>query len=152
MMSSATAAPFSPDGRPAQRGPHPGDELAEPERLRDVVVGTDLEPDDGVDLGVARGDHDDRHLRTRPDLATHVDARHLREHHVEQHERRADGVELVERLDAVGRGLDEEALALQRDGQRVAIGLLVVDDEDRGGIGHHPVPDAMDRSDGMAGR
>ena len=31
-------------GRPAQHGPHPGHELAQPVRLGDVVVGADLEP------------------------------------------------------------------------------------------------------------
>ena len=46
-----------------QRRAHPRHELAQAERLRHVVVGADLEPDDRVDLGVARGDHDDRHLR-----------------------------------------------------------------------------------------
>jgi hypothetical protein len=42
--------------------PHPGDELADAVRLGDVVVGSDLEPDDGVDLAALRGHHDDRHL------------------------------------------------------------------------------------------
>ena len=45
-----------------QRGPHPRDQLAEPERLGHVVVGADLEPDHRVDLRVARRDHDDRDL------------------------------------------------------------------------------------------
>ena len=49
------------------------------------------------------------------DLAAHVDARHLREHHVEEHERGPDGVELRDRLGTVGGGLDDESFALQRD-------------------------------------
>ena len=39
--------------------------------------------------------------RLLADLAAHVDARHLREHHVEQHEVGLDRVEQVERLGAV---------------------------------------------------
>ena len=35
---------------PAETGPHPGHQLAEPERLRHVVVGADLETDHRVDL------------------------------------------------------------------------------------------------------
>ena len=124
------------DGNPTQRGPHPRDELAQPERLGHVVVGADLQTDDGVDLGVARGDHDDRHPRSGADLAAHVDTGDAREHHVEEHQRRLDGLEALERLHAVGGGLDEEALALQRDGEGVAVRLLVVDDEDQRWIGH----------------
>jgi hypothetical protein len=121
---------------PAESGAHACDKLAQPERLRDVVVGAHLEADDGVDLGVARRDHDDRHLRTGPQLAAHVDARDLGEHHVEQHERRAGGVEALDGLGAVGGQLHVEALALERDGERVTVGLLVVDDQDRRRIGH----------------
>ena len=75
-----------------------------------------------------------------PQLAAHVDARDLRQHHVEQHERGLRRVEPLDRLGAVGRGLDEEALALQRDRQRVAVRLLVVDDEDQRRVGHQPPP------------
>ena len=100
------------DRNPPQRGAHPGDELAESERLRDVVVGTDFEADDRVDLGVARRDHDDRDPGSRPQLATYVDPRHLGQHHVEQHQRRLRRVEPRDRFGTVGRGFDEEALAL----------------------------------------
>ena len=70
----------------AQHGAHAGDQLAQPVRLGDVVVGADLEADDRVDLGALGRDHDDRHLALLAQLAAHVDARDLRQHHVEQHE------------------------------------------------------------------
>ena len=44
----------------------------------------------------------------------------------------------IDGFHAVGRGLDEETLALQRDRERVAVRLLVVDDEDQGRVGHQP--------------
>ena len=49
-------------------------ELARREGLRDVVVGAELEPGDAVGLLVARGQHDDRHLRLRAHLAAHLEA------------------------------------------------------------------------------
>ena len=50
-------------GRAAQQGPHPGEQLGEPERLGDVVVGAGVEPDDGVDLVGAGGEDEDRDRR-----------------------------------------------------------------------------------------
>ena len=44
---------------------HPRDDLARRERLRDVVVGTGVEPDDAVGLVAARGQHDHRLERSR---------------------------------------------------------------------------------------
>ena len=67
-----------------------------------------------------------------PQLAAHVDARDLRQHHVEQDEVGPHGVEQVERLGAVAGDLHPEPLALQPDGQGLDEGLLVLDDEDRG--------------------
>ena len=88
-------------GAAAQHRTHAGHQLAQPVGLGDVVVGADLEADDGVDLGALGRDHDDGHVRPRPQLAAHVDARHLREHHVEQHEVGLHVVEHLERLGAV---------------------------------------------------
>jgi hypothetical protein len=118
-------------GRATQDGADPGYELAQPVGLGDVVVGADLEADDSVELGPLRGDHDHRHLALRPQLAAHVDARQLRQHHVEQHEVGAHGVEQRQRFGAVTGDVHSEAFALQSDGQRVDEGVLVFDDQDR---------------------
>ena len=99
----------------AQRRAHARHQLAQAERFGHVVVGADLESDDRVDLGVASGDHDDGHLRTRPKLPAHVDARDARQHDVEQDERGARRVEAGDRLGTVGRDLDAEAFALERE-------------------------------------
>src|SRR5581483_9217803 len=53
--------------RTAQHRPDARDELPRVERLRQVVVGADLETDDLVDVLVARGQHQDRHVRVLPD-------------------------------------------------------------------------------------
>ena len=64
------------------------------ERLGDVVVGADLQPDDLVDLAVLGGQHDDRHVGALPQLPAHLDAGQPRQHQVEQHEVGAVAVEL----------------------------------------------------------
>src|SRR5438105_8894042 len=123
-------------GGPAEGGPDAGHQLPEAERLGHVVVGAHLEADDGVDLGVAGRQHDDRHPRLGPQLPADVDARHAGQHDVEQHQRRPVRLEPVDRLQAVGRHLHEEPLAPQRHGQGVAVALLVVDDENGGRLSH----------------
>ena len=55
------------------------DQLAEAERLHDVVVGAELEPDDTVDLVAARGDDDDRHVGSRAQLRGRDRTRRRRE-------------------------------------------------------------------------
>ena len=48
--------------RPPENRFDASDELADVERLREIVVGADLEADDLIDVIVTRRDHDDRHL------------------------------------------------------------------------------------------
>ena len=77
---------------------HPRNELAWREGLREVVVGADLEPDDAVRLLVARGEHQDRHLRLLPHRPADVEAVHPRQPDVEQHHLHRMPIELGERL------------------------------------------------------
>ena len=131
VLEPAVVGTSAPQGRP-----HAGDQLAQPERLGDVVVGTHLQADHRIDLRVACGHHDDGHLRLRPDLPAHVDAGDAREHHVEQHQAGADGIKPFQRVGAVDRDLNPEPLAFERDPQRVAVRLFVVDNEDQRSFGH----------------
>ena len=114
----------------AQQRGHAADQLGGRERLRDVVVGAELEPAQQVALGVLRGEHDDRHVAPGADLPARLLARELRQHQVEDHE--VD--RLVERgVDgglAVGRDLDLELVALERVREAADERRLVVDDED----------------------
>ena len=59
---------------PAEDRLDPGGELARRERLRDVVVGAELEAGDPVGLLVARGQHHDRHLRLGAHLPADLEA------------------------------------------------------------------------------
>ena len=73
--------------RPTEDGLHPSDELPRVERLRQVVVGPDLEADDLVHVLVARGQHQDRHVGALADPAADLDPVDVREHQVEDDER-----------------------------------------------------------------
>ena len=59
------------------------DELTGIERLRQVVVGADLEPDDLVDVLVTRRQHQDRHVARLANTARHLDPVDVRQHQVE---------------------------------------------------------------------
>lgn len=120
---------------PSQGRPDAGDELAHAVGLRDIVVSAHLQADDDVDLRRLGRHHDDRHLRVGPDLPADLDARNRRQHDVEQHQVRMDSVEPVQRLDAVSRDLDPQALPLEPDRQGLDEGFLVLHDED-GRRGH----------------
>ena len=72
--------------RAPQRRLHAGAELAQRERLGDVVVGAELEAEDLVDLlGLGR-EHDDRHRRARAQAPAHLEPVDAGHHHVEHDE------------------------------------------------------------------
>ena len=117
----------------AQERLDPAHQLAQAERLGQVVVGAELEPDDLVDLVVAGGQDEDRHLGAgRPEAAEDLEAVHPGQADVED-----DEVGRLARRDL------EAFLAGTRDGDLVALllegvldpasdGVLVFDDEDGG--------------------
>ena len=136
--SGRSGSSSSRRGHPAQRGAHARDELAQPERLRHVVVGADLEPDDRVDLGVARGHHDDRHARTR--CGGRGTRRRRRSSGASRRAARARACVASKRAIASGPSAavsTRKPSRCERDRQRVAVRLLVVDDEDERRISHH---------------
>jgi hypothetical protein len=104
--------------------------LARAEGLDDVVVGAELEPDDLVGLLAPGGEHDDRDARLPPELAAHVVARTVREHHVEEDEVGGDAAGEVERLGDGARDLRVEALAGEGLCERDGDGLLVLHHQD----------------------
>ena len=103
--------------RPAQQRSHPGTELADRERLRDVVVGAELEADHLVELVVAGGQHDDRDGARRPQALADLEPVEPRQHDVEHDEVDRLLRELLQRLFAVGRLDHLVAVALEREGR-----------------------------------
>jgi len=118
------------EARAAQHRLHPAAELAERERLGDVVVGPELQAQDLVDLLGLGGQHDDRHAAARPQTPADLEAVDLGQHQVEHDEVDRALVEAVEGLLAV-LGADHVIdLSPERKGQQLLDRLLVVDEED----------------------
>src|SRR5947208_1402057 len=129
--------------RAAQGGPHARPELAQRERLGDVVVGAELEAEDLVDLLGLRREHDDRDGRARAQPPAHLEPVHLAHHHVEHDEVQGRLGEALQRLPAVVGAYDLVAVLLEREAEQRLDRLLVVDEEDAWrAIGHvqHTVP------------
>ena len=70
-------------GRAAQDRLDAPEQFARVEGLGDVVIGPEFQPDDAVHVLAARGEHDDRHLRVRPQLAAQCQPVLARQHQVE---------------------------------------------------------------------
>ena len=131
--------------RAPQRRLHARAELAHRERLGDVVVGAELEPEDLVDLLGLGGEHDDRHgLALGAQAPADLQAVHARQHHVQHDEIEDLLVEARERLAAVGGLHDFVAVALQREGEQRLDRLLVVDEQDARGAVCHDLSNAED--------
>ena len=116
--------------RPAQDGLDARDELARAERLGEVVVGAQLEPQELVQLVVARGEHHDGQRRGARGLAGHVEAVELRQPEVEHHEVGVPPVDGLDRRATVDRRQDGEPGVLQVVAGEGDDLRLVVDDED----------------------
>ena len=107
------------------------DELAQPERLDDVVVRAELEPDDAVDLLALGGDHDDRDVRASAQLAADGEPVDVGQAEVEQDE---VGRRRVERLLPRRDARHLEALRAQALDERLGDRVLVLDDEQVHGL------------------
>src|SRR5207253_5038264 len=95
----------------AEEDLHARQQLAHRERLAEVVVRTDLESEDAVELLVARGEKDDGDaLGLRADAAAELEAVHLRHEDVEDHQTGQLVLECVPRFEAVRVELDRIAL------------------------------------------
>ena len=99
-------------------------------RLGDVVLG-DLLEEVGLRVGrVDRREDDDREVRPGLDLAGEGQPVHAGHHHVDDQQIGPAAVEAAQRLLAVTRGLDLEAVAAQLVGQQDEQVRIVVDDQD----------------------
>ena len=121
---------------PAQHALHAREQLAQVERLADVVVGAHFQPDDAVDHLARRGDHDDRHLVALAQPAREREAVFAGQSHVEQHEVRQLGAERLAHRRAVG-GLGD-LVAVRREIVRHGLADLavVLDDQHAAALRH----------------
>ena len=120
-------------GQPAQQRADPGQQLGEPERLADVVVGARVEADDEVHLVGAGGEHEDgevghlergcRRQTSRPSMPGRPRSSTSRSDAA-----RADVLQRARPSSATD---DLVALALQRPRQRLGDGGVVLGEQDR---------------------
>jgi len=128
-------------GRTPEDCPDACDQGPRVEGLRDVVVGAQLQPDDGIHVVRTGGEHEDRRLAAPANLATDVEAILLRQHEVQDHEVRVVPEVERERLVPIARGDHPEALLLEVEPEELHDVRLVVDDEDA----FHVVPESTVR-------
>jgi hypothetical protein len=107
-------------------------DLGAGERLDDVVVGAELEPDDAVGLGAAGGDHDHGQFALAAQDTADVAAVAVGQREVEQDEVRLGRPRGVERLLCGARHGRLEALAAEEAGERLGDRGLVLHDQDAG--------------------
>src|ERR1051326_1886557 len=117
-------------GSAAQDRLHARDELARLERLRQIVVRTELEPDDPSHQLAARSEHDDRHATRLADRAADCEAVDAGQHDVENDDVgrfRLHGANAVMRIDErAHREAEAREVLLE---ERVEL-FVIVDDED----------------------
>ena len=116
---------------------HPGHQLSKSERLRHISGRTEFQAEDHVELRVDGADHQDRNRRDGPDTAAYIDAVHPGEQHVEQDDVGNLLVEEAESLVAISRQDDVEPLDGEARGQRLTVGVLVLDHQDSGALAFH---------------
>ena len=120
---------------PPQHDPHAGHQLLDAERFGHIVIAPDRQPVDFVLGGVFGGQENDRHLVAGAVHALEdLDAVDVREHHVEDHERRGELGDRTQGAPAGRGGLDIESLVAEGHGYELGDVRLVVDHEHPGAI------------------
>ena len=118
--------------RTAQQRAHPRHQLANAERLRQVIIGAALEAKHLIALLTASREHQDWHVLVgslAPDRATDRDAIDAREHQVENDEVERARVGADERGLAVAHGLGLETLEAEVEHDQVTNMRIVFDDQ-----------------------
>ena len=118
--------------RPPQQRARAGHQLANAERLGEVIVGAAFEAEHLVALFATRRQHQDRHILVRalaPHRAADRNAIDARQHQVENDQIEGLGTGADERLLAVGHRLDLEALEAEVELDQLANVRFVFDDQ-----------------------
>src|SRR5690606_26614034 len=128
----------------AQHGANPRDDLARAERFADVIVGTEFEAEQAVDLLDPRGEHEDGHRGKGADLPTQGEAVDAGQVDVEKDRIGSLLVDPVQRQIAVVEDAGAETGSEQIVAHQGRQLRLVLDDQHMGSRVHAPAP--------MAGR
>jgi len=112
----------------------PRDQFARAERFCHIVIAADLQPENAIDLLVARRQKQDRRIRGLPDLAADFETVHLRHADVEHDEFVNLVVELAQRVLAVLCGGNHHAGFFKREAHDVTDMRVIINDEN--GMSH----------------
>jgi len=126
-------------GRAADHRPDAGRKLVGVERLRDVVIGAEVEALGLVGRGALGREQDDRHRALLAELAHDLDSVEVRHDDIEKDDVGADLLRLGESVLPARRGDDPEALLAQGNRDELGDPGLVIGDEDQG-LGSHATP------------
>jgi hypothetical protein len=114
----------------AQHGADARQQLSGVERLGDVIIRPQFQPDDAIGFLGHGGEHDDRHIGFRAEPAGEIQPALPRQHQIQHHELVMPIHEGPARFLAIARGGHPQAVALQELGQQVADFAVVIDDKD----------------------
>jgi hypothetical protein len=113
---------------------HSRQQLARLEWLGQIVIGAELEPDDAIHGITARGEHQDRRLRLRPNAAAHIKTVDIGQREVEN-----DAVEALARVArdaelALGRNHDLKARLTEIALHHLGETRIIFDEQDAAGL------------------
>jgi hypothetical protein len=116
-------------GGPAQNRTDSRKELAWIEWLRQVVVRSDLESQDSLDIFSTRGQDQHRNGRLRAQPAENVQTAHARQHKIEDDKGVFSGESAFKPTRSVVHGFDREPLGAKALGEKSAQLDIIIDDE-----------------------
>ena len=124
----------------SQQRSYTREQLAQRERLDEIIVGTGVQAGDAVIDRVARGQHQDRATITAcTQSPADLQSGNSRHRHVEHHRVEALLRQNIERSDAIASQLDDVALEREGARKRLLHCRLVVDDKNPGSVAHRHI-------------
>jgi hypothetical protein len=124
-------------GAAAQDRLDAAEELAWIEGLGDIVIRAELEPHDAVDILATGGEHDDRYLRARAQLAAQRQAVFARQHQVEHQQVNMRALHDAAHFPAVGHRGGAKLVLLQILRQQAPDLTVIVHNQQVRALVHH---------------
>jgi hypothetical protein len=121
---------------PAQDRPDPGDQLAGVERLSQIIVRPDLQPDDAIHLIAAGGEHEHGYFALFANSLQGLESIAARKHHIQNDQRVGSGARLGDTLVPVMAGFDLKPLIDQKFLEKIAQFNIIIHKQQR--FGRHP--------------
>jgi hypothetical protein len=114
----------------AQDGADSGGKFSWIEWLRKIIVRTNLQAQNSIQIVAARRQHQDGNACLRPNSTQNLKSVHPRQHHIENNQFILTRERALDSLSAGPNGLDSKALCIQKPTNQLAELGVVVDDQD----------------------